>query len=150
MDFMPIKDRIEIQDRVCSVALNADLGNFDKSYTNFAPEAVFDYSSIFGDDWKSVPAEEFRARIKKYRTGIDVTLHQITNFEIEIDGDGASCRSLVRVYTRVGDVSGGNGGSFYHELRRTNDKWLITLSRYTLMFVEGGDVFSAAKALEPQ
>ncbi|MGE4432252.1 MAG: nuclear transport factor 2 family protein [Sphingobium sp.] len=139
-----LADRIAIQDLICAVTLAGDRRDFDAVFSHFTQDAEFDYSSLFGTPG-AVRLPEFRANGARFRPAID-TLHQVTNFQISIDGDEATCVSAVRAMTKVDDMLAENGGLYTHRLVRTAQGWRISHVRYDVIFRQGADLFEAARA----
>lgn len=138
-----LADRIAIEDVICAITLNGDLRDFEAAYALFTPDAEFDYTSLLGTSGTQSLAE-FRAAAAQFRPAID-TLHQVSNFNIQLDGDSAEARSTVRAVTRVDDLIAENGGIYTHRLRRTAKGWRVTYVRYDRIFQHGADVFAAAR-----
>ena len=142
-DISALADHIAIQDVISHVTLCGDLRDFDGSFAMFTDDAVDDYASLL------VMAEplglaEFRANAQAFRPALD-TMHQISNFRIEVDGDEAVSLSTVRAVTCVDDLVAENGGIYTHRLRRTAAGWRICFVRYDCKFRTGPDVFAAAR-----
>lgn len=138
-----LEDRIAIQDVICAVTLNGDLRDFDAMYALFTPDVQFDYTSLLGTSGTQSLAE-FRATTSQFRPAVD-TVHQVTNFNVRVDGDVAEVRSTVRAVTRVDDLIAENGGIYTHRLARTAEGWRVSFVRYDVVFRQGADVFEAAR-----
>lgn len=144
IDRTSLEDRIAIEDVISAVSVHGDRREFDAMYALYTPDAVFDYASLLGTA-DALSVEEFRANAARFRPAID-TLHQITNFEVRVEGDTAQVRSAVRAVTCIDELVAENGGLYTHRLRRTPEGWRITYVRYDVVFRQGPDVFERAKA----
>jgi hypothetical protein len=132
-----LADKLEIQDLICSVCVGSDLRDMD-NYRDFTPDATMDYSSAWGRPG-SVSLADFKAAVMQFRPGFDATQHQVSNFDIQINGDTATCRSVVYAMQRVDDALGWNAGIYHHTLVRTPAGWRIRHLRYQLQFKDDPD-----------
>ncbi len=131
-----LADRIEIEDVISSVPLGSDLRDMD-NYRVFTPDATMDYSSTGAGP--AVSIVDFKKMVMQFRPGFDATQHQVSNFQIEVRGDTATCRSSVYAMHRVGNAFGWNAGTYYHTLVRTAEGWRIKHLRYELAFKDDGE-----------
>lgn len=140
-----LEDRIAIQDVICAVTLNIDLGDAARAYDDyFTDDATLDYSSLH-QGMSVTPVAQFREHARRLVSGFDATHQQVTNFDIKVDGDTATARSMVRATQRVGAAVGSNGGVFHHTLVRTESGWKITHLVYTVLFRDGQDTIGMAR-----
>lgn len=141
-----ISDRLEIQDVISAVSLHSDMKEFDEIPQYYTADAVVEYPSIFGMESAIAPVLEHRARVMTFLPHFDVTNHQVTNFQIKINGDKATCRSQVRAVHRIGPDIERVGGTYHHELRRTAEGWRICYHRFDRDFIDGPNLIAAAQA----
>lgn len=122
-----VSDRIEIDDLLTRYAKAIDTKDYELLDTCFIPDADVDYVSSGGIAGKY---PEVRAWLEKALAIFPVTVHSLSNSEIELDGDSARGRTLVTnpMLTRDGE---GKESIFtvyaYYEddLVRTGEGWRI-------------------------
>jgi hypothetical protein len=131
------EDRLDIQDLICAVTMYADLGNYDRAKAQFAERATMHYASLFGEERRSVPAAEFLDYVQTYMPGFDATQHQVTNFEIKVQGDYAESRSQVRASHRIGSEDWVVASIYLHTFTRTPRGWRISAMGVRKIFEEG-------------
>jgi epsilon-lactone hydrolase len=119
------EDRLEIQDAICGVTLQADCRNFAKIPPLFTSDATMDYSELFGDDQTSVPVGQFFTDVRSFLPGFDATQHLVTNFDIKVFGDVAYSTAQVRASHWIDDKEWVVGLTYHHQLQRLNSKWKI-------------------------
>lgn len=105
-----------------------DTKDWDRYERVFTPDAVIDYTASGGN--RGTPAES-RAWVADAMERFTVSQHYVTNHDVAVDGDVATCHS--DFFGPVGrpDGKGGTsllfvGGSYTDRLRRSGDGWLIT------------------------
>ncbi len=141
MDIQEISDRLEIQDlltRYCSII---DEQRFDDLRTIFTPDAQIDYSSSGG---AKGTLDEIIQFLKDVMVLFSSTQHMISNIDLKLDGDTASCRCIGHnpmVWKEVPE--GDDDLSFYgywyvDTLMRTNDGWRIKTRREDMSYVFKG------------
>ncbi len=109
-----IEDRIAIQDVICAVTIHSDLGNADAALACFTSDAVIDYSSVMGPDSANVLVAEHRARLASFLPGFDKRQHQVSNFQINVTGNDATCISQSRAVHFLGDEIWEAWGTYHH------------------------------------
>ena len=87
-----ISDRIEIQDLLTRYCKAIDEKDWNLLDTCFTPDAQVDYTSSGGIAGKYPEAREW---LGKALAIFPVTLHQISNSEVALDGDEATARTMV-------------------------------------------------------
>ena len=80
------------------------------------------------------------ARIERPLSRLDVTQHVVTNHQVKVDGDTATCRCYL-VGQHVKGTDGGDtfimAGVYDDELRRTADGWRIVHRTLTVTWTDG-------------
>lgn len=132
-----VEDRIAIQDVICAVTIHSDLNDPVAALACFTSDAVIDYSSVMGPSSANVPVAEHRARLATFLPGFDNRQHQVTNFQVTITGDEATCISQSRAVHFLGDEVWEAWGTYHHKLRRTAGGWKITYQRADLLHQTG-------------
>ncbi len=127
MTLQQLSDRIEINDlliRYTSAIDQKDWALLDRCFT---PDARLDYTSAGGiaGDYPRV-----RAWLEKALSPFPMTVHYVTNSQVELDGDTATARTAV--LNPMGYLDEGGAmhtftvGAYYNDrLVRTDDGWRI-------------------------
>ena len=135
-----VSDRIEIDDLLIRYTRAIDTQDWDLLDTVFTPDAHVDYVSSGGI---AGAYPEVREWLGKALSIFPVTLHAITNSEIELDGDRAKGRTLVTnpmVMPGEGEKQIFTVYAYYHdELLRTVEGWRIA-QRVEEQVLLAGDV----------
>jgi 3-phenylpropionate/cinnamic acid dioxygenase small subunit len=127
LSLQELSDRIEINDLLTRYAKAIDTQDYELLDTCFLPDADVDYVSSGGIAGKY---PEIRAWLEKALAIFSVTIHSLSNSEIELDGDRAKGRTLVTnpMCIREGDDKQTIFTVYAHyedELVRTADGWRI-------------------------
>jgi hypothetical protein len=139
-------DRLEIQDVICAVTLHSDLDEPELALAQYVPGAQIDYSKVLGPESANVPVEKHRQNLATLLPGFDKRQHQVTNFEVKVDGNTASARSqCAAIHTLDGEVWLARG-TYYHRLARTPEGWRITYQRVEMVHQEGEHLVPIARA----
>jgi|SRR5882757_1948167 len=139
----PIDARAQIIDVIGAVTLHIDLQEFEAARSLFTPDATFCYQSLFGGDSSPIPAEQFWQYVLSFLPGLDRGFHQTTNFDIHVDGDTATSRSMVFACHRLDNELWEQGGSYEHELVKLPVGWRIRQQNYTKFWERGRDLVNA-------
>ena len=140
-----LSDRIAIQDVICGVTLHSDLDEPEAALALYEPRASIDYSAVSGPESQDIPVEEHRRRLATFLPGFDKRQHQVTNFEVRIDGDAAVTRAQVRAIHTLGSEIWLVYGTYHHRLARRDAGWKITYQRADLIHQEGQHLVEIAK-----
>lgn len=85
--------------------------------------------------------EAIKTRIASALDPLDVSQHMVTNHQIDVDGDRATCRCYVHAQHVLKAATGGPnfviGGRYEDTLARTPDGWRIAHRRLVPMWREG-------------
>lgn len=121
-------DRDDITDVLVRYATGIDSRNWTLFRSCFTDDARFDYGGI--GRWDS--PEAITAFMRASHSG--PSMHRLTNFAIDIDGDTATARSYVDAVVMgprgIGAVE--NFGWYDDQLVRTADGWRISFRRTVL------------------
>lgn len=131
------RDKVAIQEAISAHGLFADCREFAAIKTITTPDALYDYSSCFGPDFKSVKLADFLEGDDIFFLGFDATQHMISNFIIVLDGDRATCRSHVRATHRIDKDIYVMGGLYRHKMVRLDGEWKIAETVFEQTFTEG-------------
>lgn len=102
----------------------------------FTPDAVAIYG---GDEFNGLPA--IIAKVEDALGRLDISQHIVSNQQVAIDGDAATCRCYLHAqHTKRGTEGGDNfiiAGRYLDELVRTDDGWRITHRVLEMDWMEG-------------
>lgn len=126
MNLQELSDRLEIDDLLTRYANALDDRDWERWAACFTADARIDYTAAGGIQG-SLP--EVRAWLEQVMPGFKMTQHLVTNKEIRLDGDTATCRSCL--FNPMG-VADGDGmmvflecGTYRDRLVRTAAGWRI-------------------------
>jgi ketosteroid isomerase-like protein len=122
MNLQRISDELEIAALLSRYARAVDTKDWALYRSVFTDDAYVDYSSagvIAG------PRDEVADWLSQAFTAIAMSMHYITNVEIQIEGDTATVRAMFYNPFQLSGMSELShcGGYYHHELLRTPDGW---------------------------
>jgi hypothetical protein len=136
-----LTDRAEIIDTVHNFALGVDTRDWSLFRSLFTDNVELDYSSYNGIDAHVRPADEWIADISWLFAGLDGTQHALSNPQVTIDRDLATCLVYVQAKHFLADELGGSfysfGGYYTDELVRTVDGWRLCKVKLTAFWQRG-------------
>ena len=115
-------DRGDITALLYRYARAVDTKDWELYRSVFTDDAVIDYSS------NGIPAgsrDDIADFLAKAFTAIPMSMHYITNIEVDVDDDAATVRAMFYNPTQLPGFSELSffGGHYFHELVRTGDGW---------------------------
>lgn len=121
------QDQAQISSTIQSYATMADQGAFEYLGRVFAPEIVVDYTSLFGGEPQKTTREALMQQWSNFLPGFDTTYHQLSNFDIKVNGD----KALASVDFEASHWIGKDGfwqiaGQYDFNLKRAPHSWVIT------------------------
>jgi 3-phenylpropionate/cinnamic acid dioxygenase small subunit len=135
-----LSDRAEIHDVIVRYGWAIDTKDWDLLDTCFTDDAFVDYSSNPGG--KKGAYRDVRGWLEKVMSAFPVTQHLMANIDVRLDGDRATCRTMVTnpqgAATREGPLHFFYvGGRYDDELVRTTSGWKIASRVETTLWFEG-------------
>ena len=134
-------ERERIGDVVNTLFVATDARDWARVRDCFAPEVVFDMTSLAGGSPTQLSPEEIVTGWAKGLETIEAVHHQFGNLSVRCDGviASASCYGIAYHYRRT--ASGRNTrifvGSYNFHFRQRDGKWKIDLFRFKAKFVDG-------------
>jgi ketosteroid isomerase-like protein len=115
-------DELAITRLLYRYARAVDTKDWELYRSVFTDDAVIDYSS------NGIPAgsrDDIADFLSQAFTTIPMSMHYITNVEIDVDGDAATVRAMFYNPTQLPGFSQLSyfGGYYFHDLVRTADGW---------------------------
>ena len=131
-----IVDRQEIVDLTIAYAWLLDHGPRERLDTVFTADAVCDYMSEIVE---GLPA--IIEKVTNALGSLDASQHIVSNQQVSIDGDTATCRCYLHAQHTLRGTKGGDNfviaGRYDDELIRTADGWRITFRKLSRDWTEG-------------
>lgn len=84
------QDEAQIRSNIQSFSALADQDAYEYLGRLFAPEVLVDYTSLFGGEAETVDRVELMKRWAGFLPGFDTTYHDLSNLNVDIDGDNAT------------------------------------------------------------
>ena len=143
-----LEDRTAIVDVITDIAAGADRHQWERVRGAFADTVTLDYTSLWGGEPATQPADEVIAQWSGFLPGFDQTLHLVTNHAvIESGGDGAIAEADFQAAHRIGVEMWVLMGHYRYELEKVAGDWKV--SAMTMDWThETGDRGLVAKAAE--
>jgi hypothetical protein len=130
-----LEDRLAITDLTIAYCWAIDTGQWDRLDDIFTPDA----HAELGEPAPGLAA--IKARISSALGVLDDSQHIVTNHEIDVDGDRATCRCYFQAqHVRRAAAAGPNfiiAGRYEDTLVRTPGGWRIDRRILTIMWREG-------------
>ncbi|WP_422374433.1 nuclear transport factor 2 family protein [Roseibium sp.] len=141
-------DQTEITATLTDIAAGADRHDWQRVREAFADTVTTDYTSLWGGDPVTQPADELVAGWSAFLPGFDSTHHMVTNHTVMSEtGTSATAEADFTATHRIGDGLWTLGGRYSYELERSDDRWKVTSMTMTALW-ETGDRGLVAKAGE--
>jgi 3-phenylpropionate/cinnamic acid dioxygenase small subunit len=139
-DARALADRAEIHDVIVRYGWAIDTKDWALLDECFLPDAYLDYTSNPGGKAGAYPV--VRAWLEKVMAAFPVTQHLMANVDVRLDGDRATCRTMVTnpqgAATREGPLHFFYVGARYDDdFVRTPDGWKIAKRVETTLWFEG-------------
>jgi uncharacterized protein (TIGR02246 family) len=117
-----MSDESDITALLSRYARAVDTKDWELYRSVFTDDAVIDYSS------NGIPAgsrDDIADFLSQAFTAIPMSMHYITNVEVDVDGDAATVRAMFYNPTQLPGFSELSffGGYYFHDLVRTADGW---------------------------
>ncbi len=129
----------EISRTITDIAAGADRHDWSRVRGAFAETVTTDYTSLWGGDPVTQPADDLVAGWSSFLPGFDTTHHMVTNHTVtSMDGDNAAAEADFTATHRIDDGLWTLGGRYTYELERKEDRWVVTSMTMTALW-ENGD-----------
>lgn len=141
MTHQELVDRAKIEDHILNYATGIDQHQWDLYRSIFADEVMLDFSSWSGQPAARMPADDWVAGVRATLEPFDATQHVLTNFQVVLDEDRATCSCYMAAHHHL--VTGelremhSIGGYYVHELKRNGAGWLIDRTQLNVTWEMG-------------
>ena len=133
-----LADQAEISRSITDIAAGADRHDWDRVRSAFSETVTTDYTSLWGGDPVTQPADELVAGWSGFLPGFDNTHHMVTNHTItSLDDTKATAEADFTATHRIDDQLWTLGGRYSYELEQFNDRWLVTSMTMTALWETG-------------
>lgn len=138
-------ERITVAQTVYSYAKGIDTRDWALYRSIFAGEVAMDFQSWNGIAPHRIAADALVANVSAYFAGLDATQHVMTNPQVHINGDRASCVVYMQAEHFLDDQTPSRrfviGGFYTNELVRTADGWKLVSVKLTVLWTSGDRSF---------
>lgn len=128
-----------ISTAITDIAAGADRHDWTRVRDAFADTVTTDYTSLWGGDPVTQPADELVAGWSAFLPGFDATHHMVTNHTItSLSDTSATAQADFTATHRLNDGLWVLGGRYDYELEKSDDRWVVTSMTMTAIW-ESGD-----------
>lgn len=149
-DLSHLLDRAAIIDTVNAMAFFADARDWARVRACFDAKVFVDYTSLAGGEPAEQDADALIAAWRATLPGFDATQHIVTNHQVTLAGDRATCLSHFRAQHSIDEGTAARvwelDGDYDHGLVRTADGWRIARLVMTWTFERGDRALGAEAA----
>ncbi|MEM6462251.1 MAG: nuclear transport factor 2 family protein [Pseudomonadota bacterium] len=122
-----LADQAEISRSITDIAAGADRHDWERVRSAFSDTVTTDYTSLWGGDPVTQPADDLVAGWSGFLPGFDTTHHMVSNHTVtSIDEDSATAEADFIATHRIDDQLWTLGGRYSYQLEQSNDRWLVT------------------------
>jgi len=143
-----LEDRAAIIDTITDIAAGADRHHWDRVRRAFADQVTLDYTSLWGGEAVTQPADDVIGQWAGFLPGFDETLHLVTNHAVTAaGGTTATAEADFQATHRIGNDFWVLMGHYRYELVKANGAWKVKGLTMTYTH-ETGDRGLVARAAE--
>ncbi|MEM9210039.1 MAG: nuclear transport factor 2 family protein [Pseudomonadota bacterium] len=129
---------IEIERSITDIAAGADRADWPRVRSAFADTVTVDYTSLWGGDPVTQPADDLVAGWAAFLPGFDATHHIVTNHTITEQGEAfATAEADFTATHRIEDELWVLGGRYMYEFTAQDGRWLVTSLTMTALWEDG-------------
>ena len=144
-----LADKLAIIELLNRFGMAIDLRDWESFHSLFTEEVEFDYSSI-GEVAGTLHPDDITNTARRDLGGFEATQHVITNHQVQLSEDRATCYAQVRaMHLLPNDKTESlleTGGYYTAELVRIDSNWKIQNWKFTILWSNGDlELFDLAK-----
>lgn len=125
-DKIGLEDRAAIVDAITDIAAGADRHDWPRVRAAFADTVTLDYTSLWGGEPATQPADDVIAQWSGFLPGFDRTLHLVANHTIVAsDKDSATAEAGFQATHRIGADMWVLMGHYRYELVKVAGDWKV-------------------------
>lgn len=133
------EQQVNVSTTITDIAAGADRHDWTRVRGAFADTVTTDYTSLWGGDPVTQPADELVAGWSAFLPGFDATHHMVTNHTItSLSDTSATAQADFTATHRLDDSLWVLGGRYDYELDKSGDRWVVTSMTMTAIW-ESGD-----------
>lgn len=127
-----------ISTAITDIAAGADRHDWTRVRGAFGDTVTTDYTSLWGGDPVTQPADELVESWSAFLPGFDVTHHMVTNHTItSLSDTSATAQADFTATHRLDDGLWVLGGRYDYELEKSDDRWVVTSMTMTALWETG-------------
>lgn len=127
----------KIIETVGDIFTGADERDWERVERAFVDEVLLDYTSMVGGEPAVLKARQIVENWKNLLPGFEKTHHQLSDFQIQIEGETADARFKGHAEHLIGDEIWIVDGGYETELVNKNGVWLISKHKLNLTKQDG-------------
>ncbi len=132
------EQQADISTTITDIAAGADRHDWTRVRGAFADTVTTDYTSLWGGDPVTQPADELVAGWSAFLPGFDATHHMVTNHAItSLSDTSAAAQADFTATHRLDDGLWVLGGRYDYELEKSEDRWVVTSMTMTALWETG-------------
>lgn len=140
----PAEVRAGVVDAVTAIAAGADRRDWPRVRAAFADTVTTDYTSLFGGEPVTQPADALVAGWAAFLPGFDATQHLVANHTITAyDGASAEAQADFQATHRIADRFWVLGGRYDYALTKTGGRWVVSKLTMTAIWETGDRALTA-------
>ena len=119
---------MEVEKIIQSIAdlfAGADERNWQKVQSVMANSVLLDYTSMAGGNPAIMTPQQVTGAWAAFLPGFDKTYHQLSGFEVKVNGDTATAHYAGKADHFIGKETWTVEGTYDTELQKDNSRWLI-------------------------
>ncbi|WP_170773753.1 nuclear transport factor 2 family protein [Ruegeria lacuscaerulensis] len=133
------EQQADISTAITDIAAGADRHDWARVRGAFSDTVTTDYTSLWGGDPVTQPADELVAGWSAFLPGFDATHHMVTNHTVtSLSDTSATAQADFTATHRLDDGLWVLGGRYDYELEKSDDRWVVTSMTITAIW-ESGD-----------
>ena len=137
-DRIPADTAQGITRAITDIAAGADRHDWPRVRAAFADAVTTDYSSLWGGDPVTQPADDLVAGWAGFLPGFEVTHHMVTNHSvISITETSATAEADFTATHRIDDTLWVLGGRYSYALEKSEGRWVVTAMTMTALWETG-------------
>ncbi|WP_170786989.1 nuclear transport factor 2 family protein [Ruegeria lacuscaerulensis] len=133
------EQQADISTAITDIAAGADRHDWARVRGAFSDTVTTDYTSLWGGDPVTQPADELIAGWSAFLPGFDATHHMVTNHTVtSLSDTSATAQADFTATHRLDDGLWVLGGRYDYELEKSDNRWVVTSMTMTAIW-ESGD-----------
>jgi hypothetical protein len=131
------REEARVRQTVLAIPTNIDLRNFEAVEPLFADRIVVDYTSLWGGEPQTQSPRELMTAWRGIVPGFDATWHEITDLQVQVNGETATANSKVDGRHWLGQRVWRPIGRYDFRLTKADGRWRVTHMKLTVTREEG-------------